>query len=84
MSVLSIGCFELRVLINLRSALLSPQLLELSGIGDKSILEKIGVPVQVDLPGVGANVQEHAGARMTFGECYKTASRYSDSSHFDT
>ncbi|OBZ73019.1 Glucose oxidase [Grifola frondosa] len=40
-------------------AIKSPQILELSGIGDKAILEPLGVPVQVDLPSVGTNVQEH-------------------------
>lgn len=56
------------------STLLSPQLLELSGIGDRHILKKIGVPVQVDLPGAGANVQEHGGSRVQLGECPKTIS----------
>ncbi|TCD63183.1 hypothetical protein EIP91_005880 [Steccherinum ochraceum] len=37
----------------------SPQILELSGIGRPDILEKIGVPVKVALPGVGENVQDH-------------------------
>lgn len=37
----------------------SPQILELSGIGNPEILKKIDVPVLVDLPGVGENVQEH-------------------------
>lgn len=34
-------------------------MLELSGIGDRKILEPLGIPVQVDLPSVGTNVQEH-------------------------
>lgn len=36
----------------------SPQLLMLSGIGPRSELEKFGIPVRVDLPGVGANLQD--------------------------
>lgn len=40
-------------------ALKSPQILELSGIGRRDVLEKIGVPVKLELPGVGENVQEH-------------------------
>ncbi|KAJ7449285.1 alcohol oxidase [Mycena latifolia] len=40
-------------------AIMSPQILELSGIGDSEILEKAGVEVSVHLPGVGCNVQEH-------------------------
>lgn len=36
----------------------SPQLLKLSGIGPKEELEKFGIPVIVDLPGVGTNLQD--------------------------
>ncbi|KZS98576.1 alcohol oxidase [Sistotremastrum niveocremeum HHB9708] len=39
-------------------ALGSPRFLELSGIGDKNILKKAGVPVMVDLPSVGTNLQD--------------------------
>ncbi len=37
----------------------SPQLLQLSGIGDRSHLESVGVDCVVDLPGVGENMQDH-------------------------
>ena len=37
----------------------SPQLLQLSGIGDAGWLEGLGVPVVADLPGVGRNLQDH-------------------------
>lgn len=37
----------------------SPQLLQLSGIGPKSVLDKAGVQVELDLPGVGQNLQDH-------------------------
>lgn len=47
-------------------ALKSPQILELSGIGRRDILEKIGVPVKVDLPGVGENVQEHVASSISW------------------
>jgi choline dehydrogenase len=40
-------------------AINSPQLLLLSGIGPAQDLEKLGVPVVQDLPGVGANLQDH-------------------------
>lgn len=36
----------------------TPQLLMLSGIGPKEELEKHGIPVRVDLPGVGRNLQD--------------------------
>lgn len=37
----------------------SPQLLKLSGIGPESELSAHGIPVLVDLPGVGTNLQDH-------------------------
>ncbi|KAJ7637777.1 GMC oxidoreductase [Mycena rosella] len=40
-------------------AIKSPQILELSGIGRKEILENIGVECKIDLRGVGQNVQDH-------------------------
>ena len=36
----------------------TPQLLMLSGIGPKATLERHGIPVRVDLPGVGQNLQD--------------------------
>ncbi|WGY04200.1 FAD-dependent oxidoreductase [Nocardioides sp. QY071] len=38
----------------------SPRLLQLSGIGPRAVLEDAGVPVVVDLPGVGENLMDHA------------------------
>ena len=40
-------------------AINSPQLLMLSGIGPAAHLREVGVDVTVDLPGVGANLQDH-------------------------
>ncbi len=37
----------------------SPQILMLSGIGPGEHLRHMGIPVQVDLPGVGANLHDH-------------------------
>jgi len=37
----------------------SPQLLQLAGIGDPAHLRPLGIEVLVDLPGVGANLQDH-------------------------
>ncbi|GAA5997649.1 GMC family oxidoreductase [Rhodotorula paludigena] len=37
----------------------TPQLLELSGIGDPAILNLLGISTLVNLPGVGANLQDH-------------------------
>jgi choline dehydrogenase len=36
----------------------TPQLLKLSGIGPRQELLNLGIPVRVDLPGVGANLQD--------------------------
>ncbi|CAD0109710.1 unnamed protein product [Aureobasidium uvarum] len=40
----------------------SPQILELSGVGDPAILEKAGIECKVKLPSVGENLQDHAVA----------------------
>ena len=48
----------------------SPQLLQLSGIGPRALLERMGIaPVQV-LPGVGENLQDHLQIRLGY-ECSK-------------
>ncbi|CAF4188591.1 unnamed protein product, partial [Adineta steineri] len=39
---------------------MTPQLLQLSGIGDKDLLKKFGIPVIQDLPGVGINQQDRS------------------------
>lgn len=44
----------------------TPHLLELSGIGNADILSKHGIPVVVNLPGVGENLQDHAGIPTIF------------------
>ena len=40
-------------------AINSPQLLQLSGIGNARELSALGIPVVQDLPGVGENLQDH-------------------------
>ncbi|RMD43391.1 hypothetical protein DV735_g1700, partial [Chaetothyriales sp. CBS 134920] len=37
----------------------TPQILQLSGIGPKAVLEAAGVPVKLDFPAVGSNFQDH-------------------------
>lgn len=44
----------------------SPQLLELSGVGQGGRLQALGVPVVADLPGVGENLADHLQSRITF------------------
>ncbi len=44
----------------------SPQILQLSGIGPGALLQQHGIGVVHDLPGVGANLQDHLQLRMAF------------------
>src|SRR6185312_7903396 len=46
-------------------AINSPHLLQISGIGPSGHLQSIGVEVVHDLPGVGANLQDHYVARVS-------------------
>jgi len=44
----------------------SPQLLQLSGVGPGRYLSSLGLPVVHDLPGVGANLQDHLQLRLIY------------------
>lgn len=44
----------------------SPQLLQLSGIGPGAWLQQHGIATQVDLPGVGENLQDHIDYVFTY------------------
>ncbi len=61
--------FEVRArceVIVCAGAIQSPKLLQLSGIGPRRLLEGLGIPVLVDAPGVGTNLQEHRYLGFTF------------------
>jgi choline dehydrogenase len=45
----------------------SPQILELSGIGDGELLRGLGIDVVHDLPAVGENLQDHAFTKAVYG-----------------
>ena len=47
-------------------AVASPQLLILSGLGPAGQLEALGIPVAVDLPGVGQNMRDHPNVSVRF------------------
>jgi choline dehydrogenase len=47
-------------------AVRTPQLLELSGVGNKALLEELGIPVVLDRNEVGENLQDHLMARICF------------------
>ena len=44
----------------------SPELLQLSGIGDAQALRRVGIDSIAHSPGVGKNLQEHTGIRYSF------------------
>ncbi len=44
----------------------SPQILQLSGIGPAALLQQHGIEVVADLPGVGANLQDHLQIRAVY------------------
>jgi choline dehydrogenase len=44
----------------------SPGVLMRSGIGPADHLAELGIPVALDLPGVGSNLQDHCGINMVF------------------
>jgi len=52
-------------------AINSPQLLELSGIGDPAVLAAAGIAVVQPLPGVGTNLQDHyiVGVQYRLKDC---------------
>ncbi|NIY82356.1 choline dehydrogenase [Vibrio hepatarius] len=52
-------CYAVKEVISSAGSIGSVQLLQLSGIGPKTVLEKAGVEVAHDLPGVGKNLQDH-------------------------
>jgi choline dehydrogenase len=47
-------------------AVSTPHLLQLSGLGDPTLLHSFGIEVRQALPGVGANLQDHLQLRMAF------------------
>ncbi len=48
-------------------AINSPQLLQLSGIGDRPHLEGLGIDVVADVPGVGEHMQDHLEVYVQYG-----------------
>jgi choline dehydrogenase len=47
-------------------ALKSPQLLQLSGVGPGALLQRFGIAVVHELPGVGENLQDHVDCRVIY------------------
>ena len=57
------ACADKEVIVS-AGALQSPQILQLSGIGDSALLAKHGISVAADSPEVGQNLQDHYQARV--------------------
>ncbi|KAG8166266.1 hypothetical protein KVR01_004818 [Diaporthe batatas] len=47
-------------------ALRTPLLLEMSGIGNPSVLQELGIEAIIDLPGVGENLQEQPNSNLIY------------------
>lgn len=62
-------------IISCGGAINSPQLLQLSGIGNGSELSALGIDVAHDLPGVGENLQDHLELYVQYA-CKKPVSMY--------
>ncbi len=50
----------------------SPQLLQLSGVGPAGLLSKFGIPVVLNNPSVGGNLQDHLGVSYYYEATQKT------------
>ncbi len=61
------GCYYAhREVVLSAGAIASPQLLQLSGIGPKKLLEEHNIKVLKDVPGVGENLQDHLQIRSIY------------------
>ncbi|ARN38105.1 choline dehydrogenase [Pseudomonas aeruginosa M8A.4] len=56
-------------------AIASPQLLQRSGVGPAALLRDLDIPVVYDLPGVGANLQDHLELYLQYA-CKQPVSIY--------
>ncbi|MBS0444678.1 MAG: GMC family oxidoreductase N-terminal domain-containing protein [Proteobacteria bacterium] len=54
------------VVVLATGAIGTPQLLQLSGIGPAALLASQGIPLRHELPGVGANLQDHLQIRAVY------------------
>src|SRR5690348_11087848 len=57
---------QARVVILAGGAFNTPQLMQLSGLGPAALLRQHGIDVVADMPGVGADLQDHFHARMVY------------------
>ncbi|KAL2267966.1 hypothetical protein VTJ83DRAFT_5243 [Remersonia thermophila] len=62
----SLTAYVSREVIVSAGSIQSPQILELSGIGNKSVLSAAGIAVKVENPNVGENLQDHLTTTLVF------------------
>ncbi|HEY6482655.1 MAG TPA: GMC family oxidoreductase N-terminal domain-containing protein [Steroidobacteraceae bacterium] len=55
----TLEAYAARAVILCGGAINSPQLLQLSGVADRALLERLAIPVVADSPAVGRNLQDH-------------------------
>jgi choline dehydrogenase len=58
----------------------TPQLLLLSGVGDRDYLQRFGIPVHAHLPGVGQNLQDHLDVNIQY-RCTQPVTAYAQVSN---
>jgi choline dehydrogenase len=58
----------------------TPQLLLLSGVGDRDYLQRFGIPVHTHLPGVGQNLQDHLDVNIQY-RCTQPVTAYAQVSN---
>jgi choline dehydrogenase-like flavoprotein len=52
--------------VSLSGTFKTPQILELSGIGDRNLLKQFGIETLIDLPGVGENLIDQTYTLIDF------------------
>ncbi|MFM7283558.1 MAG: GMC family oxidoreductase [Betaproteobacteria bacterium] len=57
-------------------AVRSPQILELSGVGNSRILAESGIPTVLERPAIGENLQDHMMTRLCFSTSSKETINY--------
>lgn len=62
-------------------AINTPQILELSGVGDPTVLSEQGIDAVCAIPEVGANLADHLQARLIY-RCSKAITTNDDLAHF--
>jgi choline dehydrogenase-like flavoprotein len=73
------GVIEARWVVVCAGTYGSPAILMRSGVGPAEHLRSVGIPVRLDLPGIGANLADHSGLDIDCG--YRAAARAEPTLH---